>query len=115
MLLLLIAGAVLLAVAIGVRLWGRVLVGGGRRRAPSAAVNIRRPRRLVGRVLVAVGGLTLPVLLLVWIAAANEPWHEFDNDREVLFAVAWSFTLVLLGLVVSGALLLGMVRHRRSR
>lgn len=70
---------------------------------------------MAGWVLVAVGGLALPVLPLVWIAAANEPWHQFDNDREVLFAVAWSFTLVVVGLVVSGALLLGVVRHRRSR
>ena len=112
--LLLIAGAVLLTVAIGVRLWGRVMVGGVQRRGPSTAVNISRPRRMVGRALVAVGGLALPVLLLVWIAAANEPWHQFDIDREVLFAVAWSLTLVVLGLVVSGALLLGVVRHRRS-
>ncbi len=112
--LLLIAGAVLLAVAIGVRLWERVMAGGVQQRGQSTPVDISRPRRMAGRVLVAVGGLALPVLPLVWIAAANEPWHQFDNDREVLFAVAWSFTPVVLGLVVSGALLLGVVRHRRS-
>jgi hypothetical protein len=112
--LLLIAGAVLLTVAIGVRLGERVMGGGAQRLGPSTAMDISRPRRMVGRALVAVGGLALPVLPLVWIAAANEPWHEFDNDREVLFAVAWSLTLVVLGLVVSRALLLGVVWHRRS-
>jgi hypothetical protein len=112
--LLLIAGAVLLAVAVGVRLWGRVMAD-VQRRGPSTPVDISRPRRIVGRVLVAVGGLPLAVLPLVWIAAANEPWHEFDNDRAALLAVARSLTLVVLGLFGSGALLLGVVRHRRSR
>jgi len=112
--LLLIAGAVLLAVAVGVRLWGCVMAG-VQQRGPGAAVNISRPRLIVGWVLVAVGGLALAVLPLVWIAAANEPWHEIDNDRAVLFTVARSLTLVVLGLLGSGALLLGVVRHRRSR
>jgi hypothetical protein len=111
---LLISGAVLLAVAIGGWLWERVMAGGVWRRGPSTAVNISRPRRMMGRVLVAVGGLAFPVLPVVWIAAANEPWHEFDNDRAVLFTVARSLTLVVLGLLGSGALLLGVVRHRRS-
>jgi hypothetical protein len=112
--LLLIAGAVLVVVAIGVRLWERVMAGGVQQRDPSMPIDINKPRRMAGWMMVAVGGLALPVLPLVWIAAANEPWHQLDNDRQVLFAVAWLFTPVVLGLVVGGALLLGVVRHRRS-
>jgi hypothetical protein len=112
--LLLIAGAVLLAVAVAVRLWGRGMAG-VQRRDPGDAGNISRPRRMVGWVLVAVGGLAFAVLPPVWITAANEPWHEFDNDRAVLFTVARSLTLVVLGLLGGGALLLGVAGHRRSR
>jgi hypothetical protein len=44
----------------------------------------------------------LPLLPLVWIAAANEPWHELDNDQEFLFTVAWWSLVAVLGLVVAG-------------
>ena len=115
MLLALIAGAVLLVVAIGLRLGERAMARRVRRLGPSTAVSISRPRRFAGCALVAVGGLMLPLLPLVWIAAENEPWQEWDNDREVLFTFARWFTLVVLGLLVSGALLLGAVRHRSSR
>lgn len=70
--LLLIAGAVLLAVAVGVRLWGRVMAG-VQRRGPGDAGNISRPRLIVGWVLVAVGGLAFALLPLVWIAAPTSP------------------------------------------
>jgi putative copper export protein len=59
--------------------------------------------------------LALPLLPLLWIAAANEPWHETDNDREFLFTFARWFSLAVLGLVVAGMLLLSGVGHRRPR
>jgi hypothetical protein len=113
--LALIAAAVLLAIAIGMRLWARVMAGRPQRVGPNTTVSISRPRRPAGWALVAVGGLALPLLPLVWIAAANEPWHETDNDREFLFSFARWFSLAVLGLVVAAMLLLSGVGHRRPR
>ncbi|HEX8861759.1 MAG TPA: hypothetical protein VGC06_22185 [Actinomycetes bacterium] len=113
--LALIAAAVLLAIAIGMRLCVRVMARRPQRLGPSTTVSISRPRRLAGRALVAAGGLALPLLPLVWIAAVNEPWHETDNDREFLLSFARWFSLAVLGLVGVGILLLSGVGHRRPR
>jgi hypothetical protein len=113
--LVLIAAAVLPAIALGMRIWVRVMAGRTQRLGPSTTVSISRPRRSAGRVLVAVGGLALPLLALVWIAAANEPWHATDNDRQFPIAFARWFSLAVLGLVVAGMLLLSGVGHRRPR